>query len=551
MDTHPAPAKSSLARLWPWLLVLLILLFTGFIRFRILDMPLERDEGEYAYVGQLILQGIPPYQLAYNMKFPGTYLAYAAGMAVFGQSVAGIHATLIVANSLAIAFMFLLGRKLFGDAGGVATCAAYAVMSVSPTVLGMAAHANHFVVLFAVPGILTLLNAVESKKLWRLFTAGGLLGLAVLMKQQGVVFGFFAGAFLIWRARETGFRHFLKSFAAFAAGSILPFVILCIVLAGAGVFHQFWFWTFSYAHSYIQIASWDNGWKLLLLHWRLGIPSSIGLWALAVLGTVLGLADRGLRGKTSWLVAFWLFSFWGAATGLYFREQYFILVLPAFALLAGLAFVALGKKFANPSLARIVPVTSLAIGIGAAIFFQRVYFFSMPAVELSRTIYRGFPFVEALAVSQYIEAHSSVDDRIAVLGSEPEIYFYSHRHSATGFIYTYALMEPQPYAAQMQRDMIREIETSQPAYLVWVGFHNSWIVYPSTPDPTIFHWFDDYAARAYDRVGVAQLRPDGTTALLWDEDAKHYQNAGEQYVAVYRRHDGPTPATSGDHLPMP
>ena len=42
-----------------------------FIRIRFLAIPLERDEGEYAYAGQLMLQGIPPYRLAYNMKFPG------------------------------------------------------------------------------------------------------------------------------------------------------------------------------------------------------------------------------------------------------------------------------------------------------------------------------------------------------------------------------------------------------------------------------------------------------------------------------------------------
>ena len=53
-------------------------------------MPLERDEGEYAYAGQLILQGIPPYELAWNMKFPGVYVAYAALMSVFGQ-IAGGH----------------------------------------------------------------------------------------------------------------------------------------------------------------------------------------------------------------------------------------------------------------------------------------------------------------------------------------------------------------------------------------------------------------------------------------------------------------------------
>jgi len=41
---------------------------------RLLNFPLERDESKYAYAGQLMLQGSPPYQLAYNLKFPGTYL---------------------------------------------------------------------------------------------------------------------------------------------------------------------------------------------------------------------------------------------------------------------------------------------------------------------------------------------------------------------------------------------------------------------------------------------------------------------------------------------
>src|ERR1700722_15008695 len=158
MDNQSAaqPSSSALIRLWPWFALLLILLFVGFIRFRLLDMPLERDEGEYAYAGQLILQGIPPYELAYNMKLPGTYYACALGMAVFGQTIAGMHATLIVVNSLTTVFIFLLGRKLFGVVPGLVAAASYALMSISPAVLGMATHANQFVVLFAVPATLLL-----------------------------------------------------------------------------------------------------------------------------------------------------------------------------------------------------------------------------------------------------------------------------------------------------------------------------------------------------------------------------------------------------------
>ena len=74
-----------------WILALVIFSLTTVIRIRLLGIPLERDEGEYAYAGQLLLQGIPPYKLAYSMKFPGTSVAYAITMFLFGQSISAIH----------------------------------------------------------------------------------------------------------------------------------------------------------------------------------------------------------------------------------------------------------------------------------------------------------------------------------------------------------------------------------------------------------------------------------------------------------------------------
>jgi hypothetical protein len=64
--------------------------------------------------------------------------------------------------------------------------------------------------------------------------------------------------------------------------------------------------------------------------------------------------------------------------------------------------------------------------------------------------------------------------RIAALGSEPEIYFYPRRHSGTGYIYTYGLMEPQRYARRMQDEMIAEIEHTQPEYVVYVHSPTTW-----------------------------------------------------------------------------
>jgi 4-amino-4-deoxy-L-arabinose transferase-like glycosyltransferase len=242
----------------PWLAVLLVLALVAVIRVRLLSFPLERDEGEYAYAGQLILQGVPPYDVAYNMKLPGTYAAYALILAVFGQTTEGIHLGLLVVNAAAIVLMFLLGRRLFDPLVGVVAAGSFAVLSVSPSVMGTAAHATQFVVLAALGGTLLLLKAIDGGRIGTLLASGFLLGLAFVMKQHGIFFPVFGGLYLAWellRRRSLDRRTVLARSAAFAASAALPFGLTCLILWWAGVFERFWFWTFSYAHAYVSIIS--------------------------------------------------------------------------------------------------------------------------------------------------------------------------------------------------------------------------------------------------------------------------------------------------------
>src|SRR6266581_930713 len=162
---HPCSSvKSVVKNLAPykaWLIVGLILSLSLFVRLRLRDVPLERDEGEYAYAGQLMLQGVPPYKEAYNMKLPGTYAAYALIMALFGQSDSAIHIGVALINAASILLLFLIGRKILDEPAGVVAAISYALLSTSPSVLGLAGHATHFVVLPALAGTLLLLQAVS------------------------------------------------------------------------------------------------------------------------------------------------------------------------------------------------------------------------------------------------------------------------------------------------------------------------------------------------------------------------------------------------------
>src|SRR5436309_10270301 len=142
-----------------WALAAIVFTLVVAIRIRLLGIPLERDEGEYAYAGQLILQGIPPYKLAYNMKFPGTYAAYAVLMASFGETVTGIHLGLLLVNAATVILIFFLGRQLISSTVGLAAAMSYAVLSVSASVLGFAGHATHFVLLPVLGGTLLLCSS--------------------------------------------------------------------------------------------------------------------------------------------------------------------------------------------------------------------------------------------------------------------------------------------------------------------------------------------------------------------------------------------------------
>ena len=112
-----------------WLFLFAIILSAAAIRFRLLDVPLERDEGEYAYAGRLILEGIAPYSHVYNMKLPGIYAAYAVILTIFGQTHTGIHLGLIFINAATTVLLFLFAKKLFGPLAATATAVTFAILS--------------------------------------------------------------------------------------------------------------------------------------------------------------------------------------------------------------------------------------------------------------------------------------------------------------------------------------------------------------------------------------------------------------------------------------
>ena len=203
----------------------------------------------------------------------------------------------------------------------------------------------------------------------------------------------------------------------------------------------------------------------------------------------------------------------GAAlcSGLYFREHYYICVLPVFSLLVGVTFATSLEAFGRWR--RTSESVSLIVA-AAALFYpllnQSQLFFVLTPEEACTWIYRGNIFRDAVRIGDYLRTHTQPNDTIAVIGSEPEIYFYAQRHSATGYIYTYALMEEHKYAHAMQEEMEREIEKAGPKFLVYISLQTSWFI-ASWSDLSIIQWATDYSSRGHHPVGSVNVWPDGHT----------------------------------------
>jgi hypothetical protein len=371
-----------------------------------------------------------------------------------------------------------------------------------------------------------------------------LFGIGALMKQPALLFIPFGAIYLLCndvRQRFTPKKILLRNLIFWIA-AILPIATTCLILWHAGVLDKFCFWTVRYAAQYgtflmgeIYSGRWPVFRAIQVSLQSVTEAMGIGwvLWALAALGLIVGLWDRRSRTITHFLLCLLVFSALAVCQGFYFRPHYFIMILPAVSLLVGVAISKLSDFLTGRMIvARLVPIFLLGMTLSLPILWENKFFFGVSPVEACRMLYPDNPFAESVKIADYLREHTSPDDTIAVLGSEPEIYFYSRRHSATGYIYTYGLMEPQKYAGQMQEEMIHEIERARPKYLISVVMFYSWLWRPAS-DRLIFTWANEYTAQNYTAAGLVNMTAKETDYFFGDVPPS--VDSLKDYILIYER----------------
>ena len=88
----------------------------------------------------------------------------------------------------------------------------------------------------------------------------------------------------------------------------------------------------------------------------------------------------------------------------------------------------------------------------------------------------------------------------------------------------------------MQEQIVHEIESNDPRYLVYVHVPNSWgREQDSRVD--VLRWFGEYRRR-YGIIGLADLEVGGRSEIRWGEQGASMRPQSETWAAVYERRPG-------------
>jgi len=477
-----------------------IALLALLLRAPIADVPLERDEGEYAYIAQRWMAGDVPYRDAFDQKPPGTFAVYALILAGLGSSVEAIHWGAQGWTLGTLALLFILGRRLDSPTAGGAAAALAAFQLADVGVFGNAANTETFMILPLAAAFLATLEAVARNRPARSLLAGAASAAALLFKQVSLP-NLVLCALLLLAARRRAVL--LASFAAGAAAALLPALGY---FAAAGAWDPFVDCVLEHNVKYaaqVPLAAYPGAFRTAMA--RILI-TSWPVYALAAWGLIVTVRDRcapraeGRLALAAWTAA----ALVGVAAGGFFRPHYFIQLVPGVALLAGLGAADLGRRLPGVRVARWPPHALAALAVLIGLASAPWYWRPGDRIAKCRRIYGANPFAEAETVGRFLAEHTRPDERVLIFGSEPQILFHAGRRSATRYIFMYPLTAPFDDARRRQRELLDELTRHPPRMAVSIMTPESFGASADTPG-LLFAEVAAMLDRDYDVVAVAPL----------------------------------------------
>lgn len=528
-----------------WIHLAIITLFLFVLRLNLLDLPLERDESAYAYLGQRAAEGLAPYRDFYEMKPPFLFYGYSLMNLIFGYSMEGLRWGALFLSLLMGVGVYLIGRSFFGPKYGLIAALVLALFSANPYTMMAFAESELLLMVPALYGIWFLCRLLREEELstrskrWLLIGAGLLIGSAVMVKQSGVFFLGFAAVVLVLLAEgenlQKKFFKLIQNGLWFSIGAITPVLICLGIIFGFGVWEDFAFWNLEYPSLYTETE--NNSDLNLFQHSLKNITQhQILLWVLASAG-LFALLLKGLEKKMSIALAtLALFSFLTITPGQRYYLHYWIQFLPAVALLLAHLFFKLEKLGEKGSLsfARTgsFPLAILLLLSGVAL--SSAHWLENDSANLMRTMFSGNPFLEDQLMARIIESQIQPDETVAVLGSEPQIYLYLNQKAPSRHFYTAFLSRNHRFSEGWHAEALDGLKTKQPDYVVFNIVPMSWMLRKDS-NQGFYQSSYSWVMSNYTPIAWADYVDYYNPIIVSDATAGTYKPQGGSYVILLKK----------------
>ena len=507
---------------YPYLIGLgIIICLIAYIRSNFLNVPFERDEGSYAYCGNIILDGAIPFKDIGSQRLPGVFYSYAVMVAIFGYTLKSLHIGFIILNIISAIIIFLIGRRLFNNAAAIACALSWALLSMNMGISGFTIQSEHIVALFALAGIYFLIKYFDNKSYYLIALSGLFFSFAFEVKQTSFFLGLFAGILLVGKqffVKDREYKQIILSVLIFSAAVILPVALDLFIVWKRGGWEDFNYWFFDIRKEYSSVISFDQGIEYLKMSWPGMYNNYKFIWIVSAIGSLTIFLTSVKWWVKLAVLGFFGFGFLTVMPGNHYYGHYFLQWVPTVCISAGAFFFSVEEiiktRFNLKAASRYIALGILVLASFSNISALKKYYFNTNSTQLLRQVYGLNPFPESKVIADKLNTMMKPEDKLAVFGTEIQMYFYTNKISPSRFAGSGALLEfPIKKAEEWQKEFMSDVEKANPRFLVFYSHPISWLAHPNVNN-LIFPWFDKFSAEKYNLIGYADMY-DNMTNYVW------------------------------------
>ncbi len=448
-----------------------------------LDVPLERDEGAYAYIAAQWRSGLIPYRDVFDHKPPLVYLVYAAVLTVRDQSPEAVRLAASVYFLGAVLAVWLLARAVLPPALALLATALFAALGSSHLIEGTDLNTEHLLVLPATLACYLALVAVRRQAPALAGLSGALLACAIAAKPVGALVALPVALAYVWSPAPTDRRLPRGALTLAAVAGLLVGLgpwLLYFALHGALGDLLYAVVVYNGAYAAEGLRTWldDEAGQAGLRRFARPLWLPVGyapLFGVAALVAAC-VRPRGRRPGLLVVVAYFLVSWAGARLAGRNFPHYFVPALPGLAVLVAYA---VGQVWRPPApwsgwrhaAARLLGGGGIVVAVGYFVL-ANVPFWGKAGPEVSLLQYgaEGHAFAEAAEAARRAVALLGEREGLYVAGSEPQVYWLAGRRAPTRYIYEYALT----LEAGARAEVVDALRTRPPPVVVLAANASPW-----------------------------------------------------------------------------